>query len=150
MALNAKLDFKDLEALANDLQALSKAENRKVLSAATRAGANVIRDEARKRAPRKTGKLKRNIVTMGRRSQHPNEAVSGVHIRGRNPKTGNSDNTMKASDPKNSFYWRFLEMGTSKMAARPFIRPAFEGRMSEMERAIETKLVEAIDKVLSK
>lgn len=149
MALNAKLDFKDLEALANDLQALSKAENRKVLTAATRAGANVIRDEARRKAPVKTGKLKRNIVTMGRRSIKPNEAVSGVHIRGRNPKTGNSDNAMKATDPKNSFYWRFIEMGTSKMAAQPFIRPAFESKMSEMERAIENKLAEAIDKVLS-
>lgn len=32
-----------------------------------------------------------------------------------------------------AFYWRFLEMGTSKMAAQPFIRPA----AAHLSRALE-------------
>ncbi|MDG5516323.1 HK97-gp10 family putative phage morphogenesis protein, partial [Escherichia coli] len=33
---------------------------------------------------------------------------------------------MKASDPRNAFYWRFVELGTINMPAHPFIRPAFD------------------------
>ncbi len=32
------------------------------------------------------------------------------------------------------FYWRFLEFGTSKMAAQPFLRPAFEAQKMESVR----------------
>lgn len=148
--LKANLDFSDLLTISKDLQALSKAENRRVLNKATRAGANVVRDEAKKRAPRKTGKLKKNIVTLSHKSPGPNAAVSGVHIRGRNPRTGNSDNTMKADNPNNSFYWRFLEYGTSKMSARPFIRPAYEAKQMEIEKAIIKVANQAIDEVLLK
>ncbi|VGQ11720.1 hypothetical protein SB5439_04987 [Klebsiella variicola] len=148
--LRTELDFSGLAKLADDFKVLSKAENRRVLSQATRAGANIVRDAARNKAPKKTGKLKKNIVTMGRRARGPNEAISGVHIRGRNPRTGNSDNSMKASNPNNAFYWRFLEHGTSKMAARPFIRPAFESNIAAIEAAVIAKAGEAIDKVFSK
>lgn len=148
--LNANLDFSGLLDISNDLKALSKAENRRVLNKATRAGANVVRNEARKRAPKKTGKLKRNIVTLSQKGRGLNEAVSGVHIRGRNPKTGNSDNSMKANNPNNAFYWRFLEMGTSKMAPRPFIRPSFEAKQQEIDRAIIKVANAAIDEVLKR
>lgn len=148
--LSTKLDFGDLHLIAEDLKLLAKAENRRVLNQATRAGAAVVTREAKKRAPVKTGKLRKNIVTLSVKSRSPNEAASGVHVRGRNPRTGNSDNTMKASDPNNSFYWRFLEMGTSKAAPVPFIRPAYESKESEIERVMSAKLIEAIDKALSR
>lgn len=148
--LRANLDFSGLQAISDDLKALSKVENRRVLFKATRAGANVVRDEARRRAPKKTGRLQRNIVTLSQKGRGNNEAVSGVHIRGRNPRSGNSDNSMKANDPNNSFYWRFLEMGTSKMAARPFIRPSFEARQKEIDRAMMKVMNEAIDEILKK
>lgn len=148
--LNANLDFGDLLAISNDLKALSVVENRRVLNKATRAGANVVRDEARKRAPKRTGKLKRNIVTLSQKARGNNAAVSGVHIRGRNPKSGNSDNSMKADNPNNSYYWRFIEMGTSKMAAKPFIRPAFETKQQQIDREMIKVVNAAIDEVLKK
>lgn len=148
--LTTNLDFSGLLKISDDLKALSKAENRRVLNKATRAGANIVRDEAKKRAPKKTGKLKKNIVTLSHRSKGNNDASSGVHIRGRNPRTGNSDTKMKADNPNNSFYWRFLEHGTSKMAARPFIRPAFEARQQQIEKAVVEVANQAIDEVLKK
>lgn len=33
-----------------------------------------------------------------------------------------------ADNPNDPFYWKFLEFGTSNMAARPFLRPAFEAK----------------------
>ncbi|MHA6285117.1 HK97-gp10 family putative phage morphogenesis protein [Morganella morganii] len=56
---------------------------------------------------------------------------------------------MKADDPRNAFYWRFLENGTSKMAPQPFIRPAFDGKADEAADLALSKLSQAIDKVLS-
>ncbi|HDS7364941.1 HK97-gp10 family putative phage morphogenesis protein, partial [Morganella morganii] len=51
--------------------------------------------------------------------------------------------------PRNAFYWRFLENGTSKMAPQPFIRPVFDGKADEAADLALSKLSQAIDKVLS-
>ncbi|WP_447871161.1 HK97-gp10 family putative phage morphogenesis protein [Serratia fonticola] len=147
--ISGNLDFSGLLDISKDLELLSKAENRNVLRQATRAGANVLRDEVKARAPKKTGKLARNVVAVNMRAKDGG-AVAGVHIRGRNPRTGNSDNSMKASNPKNAFYWRFIELGTSKMAAVPFIRPSYDAKESEAAEAVFAKANEAIDQVLSK
>ncbi len=48
------------------------------------------------------GKLRRNVVVLSRRSRDGG-MESGVHIRGVNPDTGNSDNTMKADNPAMRF-----------------------------------------------
>ncbi|MCS5452499.1 HK97-gp10 family putative phage morphogenesis protein [Enterobacter huaxiensis] len=148
--ISTKLDFSALKTFAEDLNALSKTQNRRVLNAATRAGASIITKEAKQRAPVKTGKLRKNIVTLSAKGQGAYSSVSGVHIRGRNPRTGNSDNTMKADNPNNAFYWRFIEMGTSKKAAAPFIRPAFESKLPEAEEAVIVRAMAEIDKVFSK
>ncbi|MCZ5213708.1 HK97 gp10 family phage protein, partial [Escherichia coli] len=79
---------------------LSGAENNRVLREATRAGANVLKEEVVSRAPVRRGKLRRNVVVLSRRSRDGG-MESGVHIRGVNPDTGNSDNTMKADNPRN-------------------------------------------------
>jgi HK97 gp10 family phage protein len=36
-----------------------------------------------------------------------------------------------------AFYWPFVEFGTAKVRARPFLRPAFEARK---ERAVEASI----------
>lgn len=145
---STQLDWGDLRELSKELELLSKAENRKVLNKATRAAAAAVTAEAKKRAKVKTGKLKRNIVTLSVKGRSPLEAASGVHVRGRNPRTGNSDNSMKATNPNNAYYWRFIENGTSKMAAQPFIRPAYDAKQAQLEGIIKDTLNKAIDEVL--
>ncbi|MCC3703485.1 HK97 gp10 family phage protein [Rouxiella badensis] len=147
--IDTKLDFSGLLDISQDLEVLSKAESRDVLRQATRAGAAVFRDEVAAKAPRLTGKLARNVVVLSHRNRN-GTASAGVHIRGTNPRTGNSDNTMKASNKNNAFYWRFVEMGTSKMPAHPFVRPAYSAKEGEATDVAFAKMNEAIDKVLSK
>lgn len=147
--IDTKLDFSGLLDLSDDLAALSKAENRKVMRDATRAAATIFKDEAVKRAPVRTGKLKKNLVVITQRDRNGN-ITSGVHVRGRNPRTGNSDNAMKASNSRNAFYWRFVELGTSNMAAVPFIRPAYDARQEDATRAAFAYANQAIDEALSK
>jgi HK97 gp10 family phage protein len=143
------LDFSGLNDIARDLEKLSKAENNKVLRAATRAGAEVLKEEVIARAPVRTGKMRKNVVVVTQKSRRKGEISSGVHIRGVNPRTGNSDNTMKAKNPRNAFYWRFVEMGTVNMPAHPFVRPAFDVRQEEAANAAIARANRAIDEVLS-
>lgn len=137
--IGGKLDFSDLLGLSKELEVLSKAESNNVLRQATRASAAVFRDEARRLAPKRTGKLARNIVVVSQRG-HQGEAVAGVHVRSQG----------KADNRNNAFYWRFVELGTSDMVAIPFIRPAYDSKQEEAARAAFDKANAAIDKVLSK
>lgn len=147
--IDSKLDFAGLLDLSEDLKALSKAENRKVMRDATRAGATVFRDEVIKRAPQRTGRLKKNVVVMTQRARN-GDISSGVHIRGTNPNTGNSDNKLKTKDARNAFYWRFVELGTSNMPAAPFVRPAYDARQEEAVKAAFARANQAIDEALTK
>ena len=49
---------------------------------------------------------------------------------------------------QDAWYWRFVEFGTVKMPARPFLRPAFEGKKREAVQAIKTRLSERIEQAL--
>lgn len=148
--ISTSLDFSGLADIAKDLEALSRAENNKVLRDATRAGAEVLKAEVKNRAPERTGKLKKNVVVVTQKGRRRGEISSGVHIRGRNMRTNNSDISMKASDPRNAFYWRFVELGTSNMPAHPFVRPAFDTRQEEATRVAMARMNQAIDEVLAK
>lgn len=148
--IETSLDFSGLNDIAKDLEALSRAENNKVLRDATRAGAEVLKEEVIARAPVRTGKLKKNVVVVTQKSRRHGDISSGVHIRGVNPRTGNSDNTMKASNPRNAFYWRFVEMGTINMPPHPFIRPAFDVRQEQATEVAIRRMNQAIDEALSK
>ncbi|MEI7216272.1 HK97-gp10 family putative phage morphogenesis protein [Pectobacterium carotovorum] len=144
------LDFSGLNDIAKDLEKLSKAENNKVLRDATRAGAEVLKEEVIANAPVRTGKMRKNVVVVTQKSRRKGEISSGVHIRGVNPRTGNSDNKMKANSPRNAFYWRFVEMGTANMPAHPFVRPAFDTAQEEAAQAAITRMSTAIDEALSR
>lgn len=62
--IETSLDFSGLNDIAKDLEALSRAENNRVLRDATRAGAEVLKEEVIARAPVRTGKLKKNVVVV--------------------------------------------------------------------------------------
>ncbi|MEQ5209014.1 HK97 gp10 family phage protein, partial [Proteus sp. fly-1067] len=72
------LDFSDLLDLSRELDVLSRAESNQAMRKATNAAATLLRDEIRTSAPRKTGKLARNIVTRNHRMRNKGEVSSGV------------------------------------------------------------------------
>lgn len=144
------IDFSGLLTISKDLEFLSKAESNKVLRQATNAAASMLRDEVRAQAPKRTGKLARNVMSGNQRNKRKGEVSSGVYIRGTNKEGTNSDNALKANDPRNAYYWRFLEDGTSKMPPQPFIRPAFDSKSDEAAEFAISKLNLAIDEVLQK
>ncbi|UQI38812.1 HK97-gp10 family putative phage morphogenesis protein [Vreelandella venusta] len=138
--MHTKLDFSGLASIEEDLKLLTRAENDRVRRQGARAGAGVVRDEARRRAPKRSGKLSKNIVAVTARVTENSRATAGVRVRERG----------KASDPSNAFYWKFVELGTSKLPPAPFIRPAFDATEQQAGDAAIAKVLEALDKVLMK
>lgn len=109
-----------------------------------------MRDDAKSRAPilsepdprRKPGTV-RNAIRIWRKraTRYAVTYYVGVRTLGRKAVTAFKRKTGRSSadNPNDPFYWRFLEFGTSKMSARPFLRPAFESKKQESVRvALET------------
>lgn len=92
-----------------------------VMVGATRASAKVVSDEAKRLVPVDEGTLKKSIGITKRRSKQKNIVSFSVSPR----KGGKND----------GFYGRFIELGTSKMSAKPFLRPALEKSVEETLKA---------------
>lgn len=152
----AEVEVQGLKELADALRALPKelaSKSGGPLAKGLRAAANVIKNEAKHRAPvlrnktpyRKPGTVRDAIRVRRDRIQAPG-ATETFEVYVKQAK-GGSRGTFSPDDP---FYWRFLEFGTKKMAARPFMRPAFEAKKDEALNTFETVLAAAIAKANAK
>lgn len=138
--------FKELE---ENLKLLGAEVHEKGVKRMMSRAAVPMRDDAKRRAPvlkqpvphRIPGTLRKNIVIW--RKRVTNYAVTyyvGVRKlsakavsewKKRFGKTG-------AKNWNDPYYWLFVELGTSKMAAQPFLRPAFESqKMRSVQVALE-------------
>ena len=125
----------DTKKLIETLQKFPKNIQKNVMVGAVRAGANVIRDEARRKVPIKTGTLKKSIVSIQRKAKQGEIKFSVTPSKG----------------GKNSgWYAHFVEFGTSKMTAKPFMRPAFEQSNNESLEASKKYIAERIPQELAK
>ena len=133
MAISANIDGKSL---IKALSALPKNIQKNVMVGAIRAGANVIRDEARIRVPKKTKDLAKSIVSIKRRAETKNQVKFSV-----TPSKG-----------KNKAGWRahFIEFGNSKMSAKPFLRPAFEASENKSLDAAKDYIAKRIPQEVAK
>jgi HK97 gp10 family phage protein len=102
--------------------------------AALRDVAKLVRREMKKRVPVKTGNLKKNIGTWVRKSKDGSARLQlGVYDSKRSKKKGLPP----------AFYGMFIEFGTSKIKAVPFLRPAVYENLNEIQK-IEAKYLSAL------
>ena len=125
----------DTKKLIETLQKFPKNIQKNVMVGAVRAGANIIRDEARRKVPIKTGTLKKSIVSIQRKAQNGQITFSVTPSRG-----GNND----------GWYAHFVEFGTSHSSAKPFLRPAFDQSNNESLEASKRYIAERIPQELAK
>ena len=153
MAKFESVQVQGLDQLAKALRELPQRVARNGLRAAVYAGAKVIRDEAKLQAPVATGDLGANQPPRGtlKRSvimkQIPE--LSGAQkqtffVTVRHGKKYRKQGK-KGNLSQDAWYWRFVEFGTIKMSARPFLRPAFDMKKHEAVTSIKTRLAQRIE-----
>lgn len=147
-----------LKELQEALKELPDRIARNVLRGSVNAGATVIKKEAATRAPVSTGPvsqghpppgtLKRAVYQKQIKELSNNVKQTffvGVRQGKKYQKQGKKGNLSQ-----DAFYWRFVEFGTAKMAAKPFLRPAFEAKKEEAVSAIKAYLENRIPEEVAK
>lgn len=136
-----------LKELEKTLARLPARLGEKVMRAALRASAQVIRKDAQSRAPvlkkpkfgRKPGTVKKAITV--KRSKRDKYGVfltvMGLSAKKIKEFKGGSASKDAAYNPDDPWYWHFLEFGTANQPAHPFLRPAFEAQKFAALRRFE-------------
>lgn len=116
------------EALTAGLRDLEAAMSESTLRQAALAGARVFLAEEQVRVPVDSGEARDNLII----AYDDEVSLQGVIA------------SYIVTWTKEAFYLRFIEYGTSKMAAKPFKRPAYEAKKSAAAQAVDDVLNKAI------
>jgi len=124
----ADIKLEGIDELLNRLQQIgtniSSLENKALKNAA-----EPVLIDAKANVPIKTGKLQRGLKVSGiKTSGGIKHVLVGVD----------------RADNSEIFYGKFIEFGTSKMSARPFLEPAYEKNKKEIVEAIKNTLKEGL------
>ncbi|MEN7529236.1 HK97-gp10 family putative phage morphogenesis protein [Cupriavidus sp. DL-D2] len=138
MAKPRRVTVENEDALKGKLNALDQVASESVLRQAAVAGARVIHAEVKLRAPVDLG------IYEGKKGRHPPGFLrSHIIIAFEEEKSipGRLASYI-VTWSKEAFYGRFLEHGTSKMAAQPFLRPGFEAKKKAAAAAVSAVIQE--------
>ena len=125
---------------------------------AIRAAGKVVQAAAKQKVRKKSGALHDNIIVARVRKDRLKGATEAVEVTVRykakaykdnnaNRRKGRVGGTYEASP---LFYGRFLEFGTSKMPAYPFMRPAFDANSGALPGIIQRELAKSIEAQIAK
>lgn len=162
MATNVRMSGMDsIQRNMRELRELMSPRSRaSPLLPALRAAGKIVQRDARSRVRKKSGTLERNIIVARvRKGRLPPEATEAVEVTVRykaRPYKNNRGNRRRGRVDKEwadygpLFYGRFLEFGTSRMPAYPFLRPAFDSSSSTLPGVIQGELARSIEAAVAK
>lgn len=108
------------------------------------------------RGERKSGTLKRAIRVSRSKINRGKDGLWEVIVRVKPlkrkqvTKFKSSTGLKSTLNPDDPYYWWWVEFGTSKMAARPFLRPAFEGTKDAQLQAMRTRMKAGLERAALK
>ncbi len=160
--MGAEVKVDGFDELARKLRELVPAMRKKVVRNSLAAGARVVRDDAKRRAPvlsnavdapyRKAGTVRDAIRVRTSKVARKNGDI-GVFVNVLPAKGSKFRNGAKVRDSQRGaqsrndpYYWRFLEFGTKKMPARPFLKPAAQ-RLNDALQVFQAQIGKWFDKV---
>ena len=130
--MNVEFEVLGLSELDDALAELTLSAQKKTLEGALMKAALPIMKDAKKRAPKDEGDLRKAISRQRiKKADLPSVTVKVKRSR-KNPYP---------------FYWHFIERGTSRQAATPFLRPAFEQNVELAIQLFSEELTKRIDKL---
>lgn len=124
-----EVDTKEIE---RKLKQLPKKVGRSVILKSARAGARVITKEQKATAPTESGTLKKSIAL---KTKPAGKSAKFVH-------------TVSIIIRPAAWYWFFVEFGTSKQSANPFLRAAFDAKKKQAAETHKKKLLELINQAV--
>lgn len=134
----------DLSRVNAKLDRLTQAANAGVRPAA-QAGSQVYYEEVRLRVP-----VSAKPHKSGKKIYNPGTLRKAVYQAFVEKESGSGRATYRISwNKSHAFYGRFLERGTSRLAARPFLRPAFYAVNRRALRAVNARLKAEVRKALA-
>lgn len=128
----------ELERLNKRLQALAEKIGKKAMRGAARKAMTKVRNDVKAAAPEDLNdddnvKIKTSVAMLAK--WKGKDLYVKVGIRGGAKK-----------NPDTPYYFRMVEFGTAKMAARPFMRPALESNAQQIMDTVVQELNRALDK----
>lgn len=140
MANTLRVQISGLRELGLQMQGLKADVAGRIARAATAAGASVVRKAAQRRVPVDTGNLRKNIIIK----RLPKDYLASAHIV--TVRKGKLTAKQTAAGLTDGYYGKFVEFGTVKMPARPYLGPAFDSTKQEAANAIVERLSKRIAK----
>ena len=126
--MDTSIRIEGLDDLEKQFDRLIDTSKRKVMQKALNAGVAPIKKQIKANIPVRSGVLKKAV--RSKLMKHTEKPSVGIFI------------NMKA------YYWYFLEYGTSKMSAQPFMRAAVDAKYEEGVDKFKVKMKTEIDKVM--
>jgi len=125
---NAEFEIEGLDDLINRLKDIGKKAGT-IANTALKAAAEPVLEDAKSLVPKNTGRLREGLKITDVKTQNGVKYVLVGIIKKDNPEL---------------FYGKFIEFGTSKMSARPFLGPAYEKNKEKIQEIIAQKLREGL------
>ena len=100
------------------------------VDSAAKAGADLVLDDAKRRVPVDTGKLKASLILKKSKTKNPN-IKSEYYV----------------TKESGAEHFAPVELGTSKMKAQPFLRPAVDENKDQIAQTVNDVLLQAIGRI---
>ena len=133
----------DFSKIAAKLDNITKAAE-KATRPAAQAGAQVFYDEVKQRVP-----ISAKPHKSGKKTYNPGTLRKAIYQAFADKESGKDKAMYRVSFNKtHAFYGRFVEFGTSKMAAKPFIRPAYDAARAKALQAVQERMAAEVKKAI--
>ena len=138
--ISIAFDFSKIAAKLDNITAAAE----KATRPAAQAGAQVFYEEVQQRVPMSA----KTHSTKGKKQTFtPGTLRKAIYQAFADKESGDGKASYRISWNKtHAFYGRFVEFGTSKMAAKPFLRPAYDAARAKALKAVQERMAVEVKK----
>lgn len=136
--ISVAFDFSKLAAKLDNITSAAE----KAVRPAAQAGAEVFYDEVKLRVPMSAKPHK-----SGKKTYNPGTLRKAIYQAFADKESGDGKAMYRVSWNKtHAFYGRFVEFGTSKASAQPFLRPAYDAARAKALKAVQERMAVELKK----
>lgn len=138
MAVQKGISVEGLDELEKVLNMMAPKAARNLMRSTIHGVASEIAKEAKRKAPKDEGTLRKAIKAKRRRPKHPDAPFSDVIV------------TTGGTAKYDAFYWRFIEYGTTDQPEAPFFRPSIDLMRPQIPKIMEKQFGKKLETMLKR